>query len=454
MIEATTEPLLDPLHMGPIFFSNHDIAYDYDAYKVAVDPEQLSKLISALKSTNAPDTEVYGVYGDNEATLSFLQSIFPQSKDCCNAITADTESQPTIWALYNHEKIVLVLTHHTSNREKDALIIIMQKFLQDICSRIFICPARNFFTDFSTEHPFRGQPHGRRTYKVEQKGKSDVICNKTNIENDNVTKSIPNCGSTTVLTTSSTFTYFASKKHHEPSEKEKHDKLMQFKKTLRTKYDLGAINLSQILNVCMECNIDIHSDTAPQIEKKYNIYKKNYDDKCKKVWKFVETLEIEMQKKHSAWETFTCWFTGEESSKKTRSKPVHQIFQQIAEWMIKPSHSSKTAEHLKSDIVSQLAHDTRKKDDKMLSNFNSHHFIATLKDNDQKQAISDIQNEFLDELGKIISASKTNSIGVQLDIYRASYNPIFDAERHLQRLSGVYNTLIQVKSNDMNQLFR
>ncbi|CAF3908946.1 unnamed protein product [Rotaria sp. Silwood1] len=161
-----------------------------------------------------------------------------------------------------------------------------------------------------------------------------------------------------------------------------------------------------------------------------------------------------MQKKHSAWETFTCWFTGEESSKKTRSKPVHQIFQQIAEWMIKPSHSSKTAEHLKSDIVSQLAHDTRKKDDKMLSNFNSHHFIATLKDNDQKQAISDIQNEFLDELGKIISASKTNSIGVQLDIYRASYNPIFDAERHLQRLSGVYNTLIQVKSNDMNQLFR
>jgi hypothetical protein len=85
---------------------------------------------------------------------------------------AENDSMPAIWVVYNDMKFIFVLIppHNAISKKGNYFTIVMQRFLQDICRNILICPSDAFFSNFSTEHCFHGSSYETVTIIQVKKG--------------------------------------------------------------------------------------------------------------------------------------------------------------------------------------------------------------------------------------------------------------------------------------------
>ncbi|CAF1335703.1 unnamed protein product, partial [Didymodactylos carnosus] len=246
------------ININRVFYTNHDVSYDYDAYKIAVDSDNIVKVMHALDIRDPIKNQIFGVYGDNDTILKFLQTIFENKfNDRIPALLnslSDNDEKPSVWTLNNNEKFIFVIILHNDIDpsvilRKNDILIIMQKFLQDICQHIFICPTESFFLEFSIEHPFKSRAHSKRNYKMLETEISDVkIQSSINIHDDNIIKSISTYSKSKnkMHRTSSKYAYLTSKIMEKENQTERYEKLNKLENILKEKQNIINFSLNDL----------------------------------------------------------------------------------------------------------------------------------------------------------------------------------------------------------------
>ncbi|CAF5089843.1 unnamed protein product, partial [Rotaria sp. Silwood1] len=133
----------------------------------------------------------------------------------------------------------------------------MQRFLQDICHNIIICPSETFYVNFSTEHSFHGKPHGSRTYKLVKRELVNIQApQKIKLDDKNIFKSLLDEQCRNVLiTNSNSITYCVRKTFQETNLNTANNRFTKLNELLQAHFHINAANLRTILNFCDQSRV-------------------------------------------------------------------------------------------------------------------------------------------------------------------------------------------------------
>ena len=308
-------------------------------------------------------------------------------------------------------------------------MIVMQRFLQDICRNILICPSDVFFSNFSIEHSFHGKPHGTRTYRQVRKGPIDIQPpQRITLDDKNIFKTLLIEQPRSILITNNApSTYCYQKTFQESNQNLTKNKFNKLKESLNIRVDITALSLRPILNLCEQCGIFLSKSQEVQIGKIIETHTKMYDDEKINITKAAKSFIKELLGIESR---FGFLSGGNSINDKLRS----QLYNETTDWLINPVYIGENANQFSSRLIDIIFNHKSNRNDRInIESQRLEYFISELQRTDKKERMHQAQENVIQCI--CVTVQSENQFEIHYDIHRLYYNPINDTENRLQGLS-------------------
>jgi hypothetical protein len=358
----------------------------------------------------------------------------------------ETDPMPVIWTIYNDMKFAFVLVppYDTISEKENYFMIVMQRFLQDICRNIIICPSDVFFSNFSPEHSFHGKPHRAKRYQQKEWEQTDIQPpQKIKLDDESISKIlfIGKCQNI-LMTNNTTNTYYFQKIFEEPSQSTINDKFDKLKESLQILIDINNLNVGQVLKLCQHWKIFLSKNQQSRIENIVSEYVTEYDKEKSMVSKHAKSLVKELLNIENK---IIAYFNGIDVGEKLKN----QIIEEVISWLINPVHIDETVQQFSSRLTTIVYHP--KLNQNASVNIECHRlerFKSELQPYDKKKAMRVAQKSFIHKIR--LAVTSENQFEARYNIERLHYNPKIDTKNHLQCLAVVCYTPIQMSLNDLS----
>ncbi|CAF5049505.1 unnamed protein product [Rotaria sp. Silwood1] len=438
------ETNLERTEVHRLFYVEDDnCSNDYECTMTG-DFQNMPKIIEILRQLDPQKAQIFGIFGDNIDVEKFLHSLFPKSQSQIEPLFTNCDRMPSIWAIFNGINIAfLLISNQNITLEKgNYFTIVMQRFLQDICHNIIICPSETFYVNFSTEHSFHGRPHGSRTYKLVKRELVNIqVPQKIKIDDKNIFKSLLDEQCRNVLiTNSNSITYCVRKTFQETNLNTANNRFTKLNELLQAHFHINAANLRTILNFCDQSRVVLSNKQKVEIEKIITTYVQLYNN---------EIAHIDQEAKSSIQELIgisKIFGSFRYDIEKDFRKQLYQI---TKNWLIDPKNFKISAEECTDYLVGSLHNYLRNNNG--VVNIKSHqraNFISRLKTIDKKNDVRHLQENCIKLI--ILETQSENQLDVHFDIHPLHYIPQFDNKHHLQHISVNCSVPIQITFNELN----
>ncbi|CAF0961776.1 unnamed protein product [Adineta steineri] len=335
------------LEIHRLFYVDHNSSASDEEYKIVSDSQNMSKIIVTLHQLNPEQEQVFGIFGDKNSLETCLSSLFSNNHTDIKSIFMTQDSMPAIWVVYNTMKFVflLVFTDDISLEKHNYFMSVMQRFLQDICQNIIICPSDTFFSDFSTQHSFHGKPHETRTYRQVKKEQDDISPpQKIKLDDKDIFKTLLTGQQRKILITNNTANIYCYEKlFQEPNQKSTTNRYDKLKESLAIVLNINTLTLRPILFCCFQYGIFLSTNQELQIQKlleehttKYKNEKLNIHEQASALVKKLFGIENTVAK------FFTMGTSIDQNLK-------HQLYNEAAEWLVNPKTNSQDTSNFTAD---------------------------------------------------------------------------------------------------------
>ncbi|CAF3832248.1 unnamed protein product [Rotaria magnacalcarata] len=427
-----------------LFYVEDDNFSNGDEYKMAIDYQNMPKIVENLRQLDVQKAKIFGIFGDDMDVTKFLYSLFPDGQNKIESLFSNCDRMPTIWTIFNNIDLVflLICNQDLALEKGNYFTVVMQRFLQDICHNIIICPSETFFTNFSTEHSFHGKPHGSRTYKLVKKELVDIQTPKNiKLDDKNIFKLVLDESCQNVLSTNnSPTTYCVRKIVQETNQTTANNRFNELKELLQKYFDIGTANLRTIFKLCDETRIFLSIKQKAKIEKVITDHVQLYNNQTAHIDHEVKSFINELIGKGKILSSLR-----HDTEKEIRKK----LYEITKSWLIEPKHSKTTAEDCTEYLIGSLENHFKNKPSKFnITDEHRSEFISRMKKNDKKNEVRDLQELCIKFI--ILEAQSENQFDVHFDIHPLHYIPEFDTEHHLQHISVNSSAPIKITFNELN----
>ncbi|CAM4956782.1 unnamed protein product [Rotaria socialis] len=428
-----------------LFYVEDDKFSNGGEYRMAVDFQNMQNIIEPLRQLDLEKAKIFGIFGDNMDVTKFLYSLFPDGLHEIESLFTNCDQMPAMWTIFNRKMFVFLLlcNQDTALEKGNYFTVVMQRFLQDICQNVIICPSETFFTNFSTEHSFHGKPHGSRTYKLVKKELVDIQEPKNiKLHDKNIFKSVLDEQCQNVLITNNNpITYCVRKISQDANLNAENNKFNELSELLQKHFDIGKANLRMILQLCDKTRIFLSSKQKEKIERVITDSVQLYNN---------QIAHIEQEVKSSIHELIGMAKILGSFRHDTEKDFRKQLYETTKGWLIDPGQSKTTAENRTECLISTLENHLKNKTSKFnITDEHRSEFISRLKKNDKKNEVRDLQERCIKLI--ILEAQSENQFDIHFDIHPLHYTPQFDAEHHhLQHFTINRFAPIQITSNELN----
>ncbi|CAF2088563.1 unnamed protein product [Rotaria magnacalcarata] len=427
-----------------LFYVEDDNFSNGDEYKMAIDYQNMPKIVENLRQLDVQKAKIFGIFGDDMDVTKFLYSLFPDGQNKIESLFSNCDRMPTIWTIFNNIDLVflLICNQDLALEKGNYFTVVMQRFLQDICHNIIICPSETFFTNFSTEHSFHGKPHGSRTYKLVKKELVDIQTPKNiKLDDKNIFKLVLDESCQNALSTNnSPTTYCVRKIVQETNQTTANNRFNELKELLQKYFDIGTANLRTIFKLCDETRIFLSIKQKAKIEKVITDHVQLYNNQTAHIDHEVKSFINELIGKGKILSSLR-----HDTEKEIRKK----LYEITKSWLIEPKHSKTTAEDCTEYLIGSLENHFKNKPSKFnITDEHRSEFISRMKKNDKKNEVRDLQELCIKFI--ILEAQSENQFDVHFDIHPLHYIPEFDTEHHLQHISVNSSAPIKITFNELN----
>jgi hypothetical protein len=446
--KATTEIEMDSEYIEThrLFYVNHEDSSNDGEYKIAGDCQNMSKIILALRQLDSDKQQLFGIFGEKIALEPYLHSLFPNNHHELMSMFTKVDLMPAIWTVYNSMKFVFLLisTHDEISEKENHFMTVMQRFLQDICRNILICPSDAFFSNFSINHSFHGKLRDTRTYRQVKKERIDIQPpQKLILDDKNIFKTLLIEQPRNVLITNSApGTYCYQKIFQELNQSSTNNKFNELRKLLNIRLDITALSLRLILKLCEQCEIFVSKSQELHIGKLIEEHTKIYDDEKANISKTAKSLIEELlgiEKKMGL------FFSG---GNKIDDKLKTQLYAETTDWLINPTWIGENVNAFANRLTAIIySHKSSKNDHIKIESQRMEYFISGLHNTDRKQKMLRTQENLIQYI--YLAVQSENQFEIHYDIHRLYYNLINDAENRVQGLSVVSFMPIKVLLDDL-----
>ena len=346
-----------------------------------------------------------------------------------------------VWTIYNDRRIVFSLISSDDPAVTQAdkswyFTIVMQRFLQDISSNIFICPFNHFFTNFTDKHSFHGRVHRQRAYRQVKTILTEVQpAQRIQLEDREDLKSLFGDRCQNVLESDISPHTFCL--HHKFEEQNRNalKKFLNLKGSLQNRIDLDNVNLRSILDVCRECKIQVSQYQKDRITRTINDCVISYQN---------QRSSAEINGKSSIRTLLGDTTLGGYRVSSYIAITDHSrqlLYREITEWLTNPN-INKTAEEFARAIVEIINQTQPKNRSKtLITSADENHLIRHLRTFDQKNKSRKLREDLIDKI--LSDLQSENQFEVYYDLRQLSYT----ASNTAQIVSD-----LTIKCNDTNQI--
>ncbi|CAF5015060.1 unnamed protein product, partial [Rotaria sp. Silwood1] len=440
----SNETNLESIKIHRLFYVEDNSGLNGDDYRMAGDFQNMQIIIEHLRQIDLQKTQIFGTFGDNAGAENYLYSVFPNSQSQIKSLFTNVEQIPTIWTIFNSLNLVfLLICNENITLEKNTYFtIVMQRFLQDVCQNIIICPSETFFVNFSTEHSFHGKPHGSRTYKIVKKELFNIQApQNVNLDDKNILKSLLDEQCRNVLiTNNSSITYCVRKTLQEANLISEDDRFTKLGELLKAHFDISTVNLRKILDLCENSRVFLSYKQKTEIEKLITTYVQLYNN---------DIVHIDHEAKSSIQELIGISKVFGSIRHETEKEFRKQLYQITKNWLINPNCSQATAEDCAEYIINSLQNHLRSKHSSPnIKPQERLDFISRLKKNDKKNIVRQFQENCTDLI--LLEAKSENQFNIHFDIYPLQYISHFNSEHYLEHVTVNSSAPIQITFHELN----
>jgi hypothetical protein len=351
---------------------------------------------------------------------------------------------PAIWAVYNNMKFVFLLIpiHDASSEKGNYFMTIMQRFLQDICRNILICPSDESFSNFSTEHPFHGKSLETRTYRqVKIERIKPEMLQKVTLNDKNILKTLLNEQSGHILTTNNTpNTYCLQKILPKPTQSALDSRYNKLKQLLQTHLSITTVDVDLVSKLCKQYGISLSETQRSQIENIVLNFLSIYNNEKLAVMNEAKALINELLGTGS----YFAYLIGN-SIDEIFKKQLHD---ETTDWLINPVHIGENATQFVARLITTISTYKLSKNRRIdLDHQRLGRFISGLQTSDKKTKMYQLKTILIQDI--YVTVTSGNQSEIHYDIQQLYYNPVNDTENRLQCLTVICSTPVQISLNDL-----
>jgi hypothetical protein len=423
-MSTITDSDLERTQVYRLFYVENDRLSSDEIFKIAGDLQGISEASKALNRLDFARVELFGIYGDREALKTYLNSLFSEADLQIERCFDDQDPMPMIWIIHNDKKFVFSLISHDDqttalSNKASYFTIVMQRFLQDICANILICPSESFFTNFSSEHSFHGRPHDQRTYRQVKTMLTDVqAAQQIKLEDRNNLKSLFGDRCRHVLTSDISPNTFCM--HHKLEEDHRNTmiKFQKLKESFQKKIiNLDNLNLRFILDICQQCQIPVSQDQQNRINETINNQLRTYQKEKSTMENHGRSLIKELLGHED--HTFNFSPSGIQILKDVRK----QLYIETTAWLIDPMIVNETAQEFANRTIQNIYQNrSQNKANIVIKKDQEEHFISQLQNLDRKTQTRKLRDQLIEMI--YLALQSENQFDVSYDLYQFSYGPI------------------------------
>jgi hypothetical protein len=425
-MSTTTDSNFERTQVHRLFYVENDRSCNDEIFKIAGDLEGISEASKALHQLDLHHVELFGIYGDREALKTYLNSLFPNADSQIQRCFDDQDPMPIIWIIHNSKKFVFSLISHDDqttilSNKASYFTVVMQRFLQDICPKILICPSESFFTNFSSEHSFHGRPHGQRTYRQVKTTLIDVqAAQRIQLEDRDNLKLLFGDHCRHVLTSGISPNTFCMHHKLEEDNRSTTNKFQNLKESFQKKIvNLDTLTLRSILDICQQCQIQVSRDQEDRINQTITTQLRAYQNEKSTIENHGKSLIKGLLgiEDHA----FNFSSSGIQISKEVRK----QLYLETTKWLIDPVIVNETAQEF-ADRTIQTIHQhqnrSQNKPNIVIKEHQKDYFISQLQSFDRKSQMRKLREQLIEMI--YLAFQSENQFDVCYNLYQLSYVPV------------------------------
>ncbi|CAF0961738.1 unnamed protein product [Adineta steineri] len=405
----------------------------------------MSKIVMAVRQLNPEQEQVFGIFGDKNSLETCLCSLFSNNHTQIKSIFTELDLMPAIWVVYDTMKFVFVLvsTDDVTSEKHNYFMVVMQRFLQDLCQNIIICSSDAFFSDFSTQHSFHGKPHETRTYRQVKKEQHDIPPpQKMKLDDKDIFKTLLVEQHRKILITNNTPNIYCYEKLFQgPNQTLTTNRYDKLKESLATVLHINTLTLRPILHCCSQYGIFLSTNQESQIQKlleehttKYKKEKLNIHEQAKALVKKLFGIE----------NTVTTFFTiGTSIDQNLR----HQLYNETTEWLVIPKYINESADQFYNRFISTFHRHILKNYNIDVKRMND--FKSALQRIDKKKIMLKLQESLVNHIYVTVQSEIQHE--VHYNILPLSYTLLNDTDNSLHYFTATRSTSICISLNDLGQ---
>ncbi|CAF3396268.1 unnamed protein product [Rotaria sp. Silwood2] len=425
-----------------LFYVENYSSSSEEVFKIASDQRGIHETVKILHGLDLSQVELFGIYGEQNALETYLKSVFPRSdsqiEECFNG---DGNHMPVVWTIYNDRRIVfsLISSDDPAGTQADKscyFTVVMQRFLQDISSNIFICPSNHFFTNFTDKHSFHGRVHRQRVYRQVKTILTEVQpAQRIQLEDRENVKSLFGDRCQHVFESDISPHTFCLHRTFGEQDRNALKKFLNLKVNLQKRIDLDNLNLRFILDVCQECQIQVSQDQKYRIISTIQCCITSYQNQRQSAENNGKSLIRALLGDTTllGWR----WSSHVDISDHTRQR----LYREITEWLTNPNINILAVDFAQTIVEIIDQNQPKKKSKTSITLDDTNYLISKLKAFEEKHKICALREDLINTI--LSDLKSENQFEVYYDIYQLSYT----ASNTAQIVSD-----LTIKCNDTNQI--